>query len=86
MEIYELTVHELMDKLEKKELTSTQITESYLKRIEEKEKDVQAFVTITEKARTLIVEPFKLLRNKLMKTNQVKMLSDGKHSIFDKED
>ena len=41
---------------------------------------------ITEKARTLIVEPFKLLRNKLMKTNQVKMLSDGKHSIFDKED
>ena len=47
MEIYELTVHELMDKLEKKELTSTQITESYLKRIEEKEKDVQAFVTIT---------------------------------------
>ena len=41
---------------------------------------------ITEKERTLIVEPFKLLRNKLMKTNQVKMLSDGKHSIFDKED
>ena len=33
MEIYELTVHELMDKLEKKELTSTQITENYLKRI-----------------------------------------------------
>ena len=47
MEIYELTVHELMDKLDKKEITSTQITESYIKRIDEKEKDVQAFVTIT---------------------------------------
>lgn len=40
----------------------------------------------TEKAKYIIVEPFKLLRNKLMKTNQIKMLSDGKHSIFDKED
>lgn len=45
MEIYELTVHELMDKLDKKELTSAQITESYLKRIDEKEPDIQAFVT-----------------------------------------
>lgn len=27
-----------------------------------------------------------ILKNKLLKTNQVKMLSDGKHSIFDKED
>ena len=45
MEIYELTVHELVDKLEKKELTSEQIVKSYLKRIDEKEKDVQAFVT-----------------------------------------
>ena len=48
--------------------------------------DIIQIRKITEKARTLIVEPFKLLRNKLMKTNQVKMLSDGKHSIFDKED
>lgn len=45
MEIYELTVHELVDKLEKKEITSEQIVESYLKRIDEREKDVQAFVT-----------------------------------------
>lgn len=48
MEIYELTVHELIEKLEKKEITPTQITESYLKRINEKEKDVQAFVTVTD--------------------------------------
>ncbi len=45
MEIYELTVHELLEKLEKKELTSQEIVESYLKRIDEKEDDVQAFVT-----------------------------------------
>lgn len=45
MEIYELTVHELLEKLEKKEITSQEIVESYLKRIDEKENDVQAFVT-----------------------------------------
>ena len=48
MELYELTVHELIEKLDKKEITSSQITESYLKRISEKEKDVQAFVTVTD--------------------------------------
>lgn len=52
MEIFELTVHELMDKLDKKEITSEEITKSYLSRIEEKEKDVQAFVTVlTEEAK-----------------------------------
>ena len=47
MELYELTVHELMDKLNKNEITSEEIVKSYSKRIEEKEKDIQAFVTIT---------------------------------------
>lgn len=47
MEIFELTVHELMDKLDKKEITSEEITKSYLSRIEEKENDVKAFVTMT---------------------------------------
>ena len=47
MELYELTVHELIEKLEKKEITSEDIVQSYLKRIEEKEKDIQAFVTKT---------------------------------------
>ncbi len=46
MNITELTVHELQDKLKNKELTITQITKAYADRIEEKEKDVQAFVTI----------------------------------------
>ena len=48
MEIYELTVHELLDKLNKNEISSKEITESYLKRIDDKEKDVEAFVTRNE--------------------------------------
>lgn len=49
MNITELTVHELKEKLEKKELTSHEITKAYIEKIEEKEKDVQAFVTTLEK-------------------------------------
>lgn len=49
MNITELTVHELQEKIKNKELTVTEITKAYADRINEKEKDVQAFVTITEK-------------------------------------
>lgn len=45
MEITELTVHELLDKLDNKELNIKQINEAYTSRINEKEPDVQAFVT-----------------------------------------
>ena len=51
MDITELTVHELQEKLKNKELTVTQITKAYVDRINEKEKDVKAFVTtLTEEA------------------------------------
>ena len=53
MEIYELTVHELIDKLEKKEITSKEIFDSYYKRIEEKEPEVKAFVTVADKEEVL---------------------------------
>ena len=46
MDITELTVHELQDKLKSKELTIPQITKAYIDKINEKEKDVQAFITI----------------------------------------
>ena len=46
MNITELTVHELQDKLKNKELTITDITKAYIDRINEKENDVQAFVTL----------------------------------------
>ena len=45
MDITELTVHELQEKLANKELTITDITQAYVDRINEKEKDVNAFVT-----------------------------------------
>ena len=51
MDITELTVHELQEKLKNKELTITEITKAYVDRINDKEKDVQAFVTtLTDKA------------------------------------
>ena len=51
MDIIELTVHELQEKLKNKELTITEITKAYVDRINEKEKDVEAFVTtLTDKA------------------------------------
>ena len=46
MELYELTVHELQEKLDRKEITSSDIVRSYLDRIEEIEPEVDAFVTI----------------------------------------
>ncbi len=45
MEITELTVHELQDKIKNKELTISEIMDSYCKRIKENEPEVQAFIT-----------------------------------------
>ncbi len=47
MDITELTVHELQEKLKNKELTITEINKAYIDRINEKEKDIQAFITLT---------------------------------------
>ena len=44
--IVDLTVHELQEKIAKKELTVKEINEAYVNRINEKEKDVQAFITV----------------------------------------
>ena len=49
MELYDLTVHELLEKLDNKEITLEDITKSYIDRINDKEKDVKAFVTVTDK-------------------------------------
>ena len=48
MEITELTVHELKEKLASKEITIPEITKAYINRIHEKEKDIGAFVTALE--------------------------------------
>lgn len=46
MNITELTVHELQEKIKSKELTVTQIVEAYIERIKEKEPKVEAFITL----------------------------------------
>ncbi len=51
MEITELTVHELQEKIKNKELTISEITKAYVDRINDKEKDVNCFITtLTDEA------------------------------------
>lgn len=65
MNITELTVHELQEKLRNKELTVKEITKAYVDRINEKEKDVQAFVTtLTEEAENKAEKIQKKIDNK----------------------
>jgi aspartyl-tRNA(Asn)/glutamyl-tRNA(Gln) amidotransferase subunit A len=47
MELFELTIHELHDKLKRKEVSSVEATKSVLARIEAVEGRVNAFITIT---------------------------------------
>lgn len=49
MDITKLTVHELQEKLENKELTVMQIVQAYANRIEEKEEKVKAFLSVSTK-------------------------------------
>ena len=46
MDIVNLTVHELQEKLKNKEITIKEIIDAYTNWIKEREDDVQAFVTI----------------------------------------
>ena len=62
MNITELTVHELQEKIKNKELTITEINEAYVNRIKEKEPQVQAFITdLTESA----IEQAKNIQNQI---------------------
>lgn len=47
MNLYEITIHELHEKLRQKEVTSVEITESVLNRIEAVEPKISAFITRT---------------------------------------
>ena len=49
MDITELTVHELIEKIKNKELTVTEINQAYIDRINLREKDIQAFITVLDK-------------------------------------
>ncbi len=47
MELYELTIHELHEKLKKREVSSVEATQACLDRIEAVEEKVHAFITVT---------------------------------------
>jgi aspartyl-tRNA(Asn)/glutamyl-tRNA(Gln) amidotransferase subunit A len=47
MKLYEMTAHQLHDLLARKEITSRELTESVLKRIEEVEGQIHAYLTLT---------------------------------------
>ena len=49
MDITELTVHELIEKIKNKELTVTEINQAYIDKINLREKDIQAFITVLDK-------------------------------------
>ncbi len=49
MELFELTIHELHDKLEKKELSSVEVTTAMLARIAATDAKINAFITVAEK-------------------------------------
>ena len=48
MDLYQLTVHEARDLLQKREMSSTELTEAVLARVQDVEPRVQAYVTVTE--------------------------------------
>jgi len=48
MELYQLTAHQLHEKLVNKEVTAREITESIYNRIEAVEQDVKAYITLTK--------------------------------------
>lgn len=48
MELHNLTIHELHEKLKKKELTSLELTETFLKRIDAVDEKIKAYITVTK--------------------------------------
>ena len=48
MKLYELTVHELIEKLDNGEVTSEEITKSYFDRIKEKDGEIKAYISVLE--------------------------------------
>ncbi len=64
MELTRLTVHELCDKLQNKDITIEDITKSYVERIKEKEPEVESFVTVCEEQ---ALEQAKMIQEKVEK-------------------
>ena len=76
MEIAELTVHEIKEKIKNKEITIEQVVQAYIEKIEQNEKDVEAFVTIQKEE---AIKRAKDIDEKIMeKINEEEMINLGK--------
>ncbi|MBI5181557.1 MAG: Asp-tRNA(Asn)/Glu-tRNA(Gln) amidotransferase subunit GatA [Nitrospirae bacterium] len=71
MELYKLTIHELHEKLKKKEITSKELSEAVFKRIDSVENNVKAYLSVAKD------EALKLAENadKEIKAGKVKALT-----------
>ncbi len=48
MELYKLTIHELREKLKRREISAKELTLEFFKRIEQVDKDIHSFITVTK--------------------------------------
>ena len=85
MDITEFTVHELLEKLNNDELTSKEIVKAYKSRIEEKEKDVQAFITTTLDEAEEQAEKIDAKRKEKSVKKNVSRVAAGKRQRNEKE-
>jgi len=78
--LYELTAHQLSDKLKAKEISSTEITKSVIKRIENVEKKVESYITTTY---DLALETAKKVDEKIAKGEEIAPLEGIPMAIKD---
>lgn len=79
MELYQLSIHEAAEKLKNKEITSRQLTESFLNRIEAIEDKIDAFLTIDKDAALKQAD----LADKAIETGNIKPLTGIPVSVKD---
>ncbi|NLX70408.1 MAG: Asp-tRNA(Asn)/Glu-tRNA(Gln) amidotransferase subunit GatA [Clostridiales bacterium] len=80
MESYKLTVHEAVDLIKKKKVSSYELTQAVLNRVKQVEKDVNAFITLTDES------AMEEARNVDMLINQGENISDLAGIPFGLED
>ena len=80
MNLYELTAHELSDKLKAKEVSSTEITKSVIERIEKVESTIGSYITRTHEQ---ALETAKLVDNKIANGEEIAPLEGIPMAIKD---
>lgn len=80
MNLYELTAHELSDKLKAKEVSSTEITKSVIERIENVENKVESYITKTHE---LALETAKIVDKKISDGEEIAPLEGIPMAIKD---